>query len=212
MEHSTSGSVPLLIALHGYAGNKESMMSIAQRINSRDVIIASLQGPYQFSYPYGLKGFEVGQSGEIRIGFAWATRWKDRESIELHHRNVLSLIDEVAQAWPVDRSKVFLLGFSQPVALNYRFVFTYPDVIRGVIGVCGGVPGDWDTFSYKTSQTDVLHIAGENDPFYSVERSEKFEGMLRQRAANVEFCLYNESHRFPRRAIPLIGRWLKARI
>jgi len=187
-------------------------MEMAKRIDSRDIIIAAMQAPYQFSFPYGMEGFTVRRSEEVKIGFAWATRWKDRESIDLHHRNLLRLIDTIAAELPLDRSKIFLLGFSQPVALNYRFVFTYPNLIRGVIGVCGGVPGDWNMFPYQRSNTDVLHIAAAEDPFYPLERSERFETMLRERASNVEFCLYKESHRFPRRALPFIGRWLRARI
>ena len=43
-----AGPRPLLIALHGYEGNKESMMSLARKINSDDLVIASLQGPNAF--------------------------------------------------------------------------------------------------------------------------------------------------------------------
>jgi pimeloyl-ACP methyl ester carboxylesterase len=42
-----------------------------------------------------------------------------------------------------DPARVFLLGFSQSCALNYRFAFTHPDRLRGVVGICGGIPGDW---------------------------------------------------------------------
>ena len=32
---------PLVIALHGYEGNKESMMALMRKVNDRDFIIAS---------------------------------------------------------------------------------------------------------------------------------------------------------------------------
>jgi hypothetical protein len=38
-----------------------------------------------------------------------------------------------------------LLGFSQTCALNYRFAFTHAGTLRGVVGICGGLPGDWET-------------------------------------------------------------------
>ena len=42
-----AGPRPLLIALHGYGGDKASMMRLARRINEQDYVIASLQGPHQ---------------------------------------------------------------------------------------------------------------------------------------------------------------------
>ena len=187
-------------------------MRIARRVGVPDVLIASLQGPYPFSYPFGMNGFAVHTPGEVKIGFGWATRWKDAESIRLHHRNLLKLIEQVSREHPVNSDKIFLLGFSQPVALNYRFVFTHPNIIRGVIAVCGGVPGDWDKAPYRKSNTDVLHIATDRDPYYPLERSRMFKAQLASRAREVEFIVHREGHRFPRRAFPRIAAWLQARL
>ena len=44
-DQETERPRPLVIALHGYEGNKESMMALARKINSRDFMIASVQGP-----------------------------------------------------------------------------------------------------------------------------------------------------------------------
>jgi predicted esterase len=203
---------PLLIALHGYGGNKESMMNIAKQINDRDVVIASLQGPYQFNFPFGADGFSHRAGEGLKIGFCWTARWKDDESIALHHQNLIKLIDTVSGEVSVDRSRIFLMGFSQPVALNYRFVFSTPDTVRGVVAVCGGVPGDWETGAYQRSSTDVLHLATDQDQYYPLERSQRFEAMLARRAAEVEFRVYKGRHKFPVRAIPHIAQWLKTRM
>lgn len=209
---SCSSSAPFLIALHGYGGTKESMMGITREILGDQAIIASLQGTFQFSYPFGGNGFSVQRSEDLKIGFGWATRWKNNESIALHHQNLLKLMETVSHEYPVDHSRIFLLAFSQPVALNYRFVFTYPDVIRGVVAVCGGIPGDWTTAPYRKSQTDVLHIATDQDPYYPLERSKTFKALLAERARQVECRVFEGSHRFPRTAIPHITDWLKARL
>jgi predicted esterase len=203
---------PLLIALHGYGGNKESMMDIAKQVVDRDVVIASLQGPYQFNYPFGADGFLQRPGEALKIGFCWTARWKDAESIALHHRCLLKLIDTVSSEISLDRSRIFLMGFSQPVAMNYRFVFSTPDTVRGVVAVCGGVPGDWDHAGYQKSRTDILHVATEHDRFYPLERSRRFETMLAERAAGVEFRVYKGGHKFPLRAIPDIRQWMKVRM
>lgn len=198
------GRLPLLIALHGYEGKKESMMAVARMINSRDFIIASVQGP---------NAFFLKESGkDPGIGFGWMMQYKAEETIRLHHETILSVIDETAAEHLIDRGSVFLMAFSQSVALNYRFTFTYPGIVRGVVAICGGIPGDWDQEKYKESETDVLIIAGETDEFYLPDRTRTFKEAIARRARTVDFELFPCGHVFPRESFGLINKWLTARL
>ena len=197
---------PMLIALHGYEGNKESMMSLAQKINSKDFIIASVQGPNAFfvrseSDPYSQK-----------IGFGWMMRYKAQETISLHHQTLLSIIETTASSFAIDRRSIFLLAFSQSVALNYRFAFTHPGVARGIIAVCGGIPGDWDEDKYHHSETDVLIIAGETDEFYPLARTRTFKDAISRRSPSVEFRSFQTGHVFPRESLSVINEWIGERL
>lgn len=193
----------LLIALHGYEGNKESMMGLAQKINSDDFIIASVQGPNSF--------FVRSESEPTRpkIGFGWMMQYKADETISLHHRTLLSVIEQIAADQAIDRQAIFLLAFSQSVSLNYRFAFTHPGVVRGVIAVCGGIPGDWDQDKYHTTDTDVLIIAGETDEFYPLERTRTFKDAMARRARSVEYRSFQVGHVFPRESLAIIDEWIK---
>jgi predicted esterase len=104
-----------------------------------------------------------------------------------------------------------LLAFSQSVSLNYRFAFTNPGSIRGVIAVCGGIPGDWFQSEYQDSDTDVLIIAGETDEFYPLERTRTFKDAMAKRASSVEFRSFPAGHIFPRESLPIINAWIKER-
>lgn len=197
---------PLLIALHGYEGNKESMMALSQKINSRDYIIASVQGP---------NGFFVRSESvpnKPKIGFGWMMQFKSEETIRLHHQTLISVIEEIAAEHAVDRRAIFLLAFSQSVSLNYRFAFTHPGVVRGVIAVCGGIPGDWDKDKYHNSDTDLLIIAGETDEFYPLERTRTFKEALSRRARSVEFRSFPVGHVFPRESLAIIDEWIRDRL
>ncbi len=197
--------MPLIIALHGYEGNKESMMALAQRINSQDYVIASVQGPNAFFVR------DEAESARPRIGFGWMMQYKAEETIRLHHETLLSVIEEISRQYPIDRRAIFLIAFSQSVALNYRFAFTHPNLARGIVAVCGGIPGDWDQDKYHDSETDVLIIAGETDQFYPMERTMKFKDALLRRARSVEYVSYRAGHVFPRESLPHINEWLAAR-
>jgi phospholipase/carboxylesterase len=197
---------PLLIALHGYSGNKESMMRLAKRINDQHWLIASLQGPYRLIIP------PSDTSQEMKTGFGWATPYKHEDSVALHHQSLFDLIEDVSKEYRVDSQRLFLMGFSQAVALNYRFIFTHPDVIRGIIGVCGGIPGDYQEKSYQRTSADVLHIAAEQDEFYNLDRVKGFVPLLQQRARSVELKVYHANHVFPHRSLSYINRWIGQRI
>jgi predicted esterase len=197
---------PLLIALHGYEGNKGSMMALAQKINSGDLIIASLQGP---------NGFFVRSESEPnkpKIGFGWMMQYKAEETIRLHHQTILSIIEEIAAEHAIDRRAIFLLAFSQSVSLNYRFAFTHPGIVRGVISVCGGIPGDWDQDKYHNSDTDLLIIAGETDEFYPLERTRTFRDTMARRSPSVEYRSFPVGHVFPRESLAIIDEWIKKRL
>lgn len=201
-ERSRETPSPMLIALHGYEGNKESMMALSQAINSEDFIIVSLQGPNAFFS-------QRNERREPRVGFGWMMTYKAEETIRLHHSAVLSIIEEVASQHPIDRQSIFMMAFSQSVSLNYRFAFTHPNLIRGVIAVCGGIPGDWDQDKYYPSDTDALIIAGETDEFYPIERTRTFKDAIERRAHSVEFVSYPAGHVFPRESLPVINDWMK---
>ncbi len=196
---------PLLIALHGYEGTKESMMRLARRAAGGKMVVIALQGPYQF-----FRRFGEDEPIKFPVVFGWGTTYKMEDSIELHHRDLRLLIRLAVRKFKADPARVFLLGFSQACSYNYRFAFTYPNKVRGVIAVCGGVPGDWNENSrYRPARSHILHIAATKDQWYTREKNLEFRRQLAQCAASLDFRFYNSPHRFPRAAIPHIRKWIE---
>jgi phospholipase/carboxylesterase len=197
---------PLLIALHGYGANKKQMMREARVIAPEGFAIASLQGPHQ----HLKEAKEPG--GPLRFGFGWLTNFHPEESIATHHRALLEMIDALANEGIADRERIFLLGFSQTCALNYRFAFTYPERLRGVIGICGGLPGDWDEGElYQRTPAGVFHLSGDRDEFYPPTRVSDYAARLRTRASDVEFRSYDAGHELVQPMREDIRAWLKGR-
>ncbi len=205
-DNDTIGSKPLLITLHGYEGNKESMLALSPKINSSDFGIASVQGPNAFFVR------SESEPNKPKIGFGWMMQYKAEETISLHHQTILSVIEQAAAEQAIDRRAIFLLAFSQSVSLSYRFAFTYPGVVRGVIAVCGGIPGDWDQDKYHNSDTDLLIIAGETDEFYPLERTRTFKDVMKRRSPSVEYRSFPVGHVFPRESLTLINEWIMRRL
>lgn len=196
--------LPLIIAMHGYGGDKSSMMRLVRRINERDFAIASLQGPHQhLVYP-------TKENPTLGFGFGWLTNFHAEDSVALHHSAVKEIIHTAVASGRIDRDRVFLLGFSQACGVNFRFAFTHADLIHGVIAICGGIPGDWETPNkYSGENIDVLYIAGERDEFYTPSRIEGYAEALRTRARSVSLHIMDAGHEVPRGAYLLIDRWLR---
>jgi predicted esterase len=196
---------PLLVAMHGYEGNKDSMMRVAHRIADGRMVVISLQGPNQFFRRRG-----EGEPKDFPVGFGWGTTYKMEDSIRVHHRNLQALVTLAAQKYHADRRRVFLMAFSQACAYNYRYAFSHPRDVRGVVAVCGGVPGDWhENRLYRPALTHVLHIAAAQDEWYTREKNLQFRRQLSERAASLDFRFYNSTHRFPRSSIPHIRKWIE---
>jgi len=198
-----STPAPLLLALHGYGANKNQMMREARLMAPEDFAIAALQGPHQH-----LKDPKE-EGGPLRFGFGWLTNFHPEESVALHHRALLQMIESAIGQGAVDRGRIFLLGFSQTCALNYRFAFTHADVLRGVIGICGGLPGDWETSDlYQQTAASVFHLSGERDEFYPPSRTGNYAASLRLRANDVEHRSYDAGHEFVQPIREDIRSWL----
>lgn len=177
---------PLLLAVHGYGAHKRYMMRESRLIAPADFVVASIQAPFQH-YRQTDDGFKV--------GFGWLTDYKSDESIALHHDFALRLIEKLVGEKTADAEKVYLFGFSQACALNFRMAFTHPEKVRGVIGVCGGIPSDLDKNEvYKQLNADVIYLYGDADEFYPLEKFQGFERKLKSVLPNFQSKSYQAKH------------------
>jgi phospholipase/carboxylesterase len=195
---------PLLITLHGYSANKRQMMREASAFAPDDFGIVSLQGFHQHMKEPKEPG------GPLRFGFGWLTNFHPEESVAVHHQALLDIIKALTTEGICDPQRIFLLGFSQTCALNYRFAFTHPTLLRGVVGICGGLPGDWETNEhYQSTSAAIFHLTGTRDEFYTPERVADYEARLRLRAAHVDFKSYDAAHEMVPAMRNDLNAWLK---
>src|SRR5579871_1472073 len=178
---------PLVVTLHGFSANPGIMLALTARLFGGRAVIASLQGPYQFFLGAADRG----------VGYGWITSERPAESIRLHREMVLHVLEEAGNEFHIPPERRLLTGFSQSVALNYRFAATCPDVVAGVIAICGGLPGDWETGEYRQVDAAVLHIARRQDEHYPPAVTEQYPARLRLRASDVEFHLIEGGHQIP---------------
>lgn len=194
---------PLLIALHGYGAHKRYMMREARSFAPDNFVVAALQGFHQHWREQAEK------DAPPKIGFGWLTSYKAEDSVQIHHAAVLDLIENLTREGVADRSRIFLLGFSQSCALNFRFAFSHPELLRGVIGIAGGIPGDWEeNENYQKTDAEILYLYGTRDEFYPLEALNRNAEKLKSRAANYQTKVYDAAHEITDEMRRDINLWL----
>jgi len=162
------------------------MMREARMVAGDNFVIASIQAPHPH-YRRTDDGY--------KIGFGWLSDHKPEEYVRVHHKFVLDVIDKLSTEKLIDRERIFIYGFSQACALNFRFAFTHPEVLRGVIGVCGGIPGDLNTnLIYKPFSAETFYLYGDDDEFYTQEQFTGFNEKLAGTLPNYQFKHYEAKH------------------
>ncbi len=195
------GRTLLVLTLHGYGSNPEAMLRLSAMAVGEEAIIASLRAPNQHYLSSGPLGTPAPGS---EVGYNWGTTRHAALNIQLHHEIVRTISGELRARFGIPARHLILMGFSQPVGLNYRFIGTHPDEAGGVIAMCGGVPKDWEEDKYGRVGAPILHIARSEDEFFPEALARGFPDRLRAHAANVEFHMLPGKHRFPSKADALI--------
>jgi len=193
----------LVLTLHGYSSNPEAMLRLTTALVGEQHVIASLQAPNQHYVSDGLP------DPQSVAGYNWGIRWHWEPAVRLHHDMLLEVLRTLRDRFRAGPERCLLVGFSQPVGLNYRFAGTHPGQVAGVIGICGGVPRDWHEDKYQHVQASLLHISRDEDEFYAVDVVQKFPEQLRRHATDVEFHLIPGPHRFPSKAGTIVRPWME---
>lgn len=205
LPETTEKPFPLLIAVHGYGGNKRAMMREARALAPENFAIASLQGFHQH-----WRESESRKDNMPKVGFAWLTNYKSEESVAVHQKALQDLVDDLIDRKVADKHNIFLLGFSQACALNFRFAFTRINVFRGVIGISGGIPGDWETnVIYEKTNAAVFYLYGDNDEFYPLEKLDENAEKLKTRTDNFQSKNYRAKHEITEEMQNDIKTWLQ---
>ncbi|HNQ14811.1 MAG TPA: hypothetical protein PKM58_04555 [Pyrinomonadaceae bacterium] len=199
-ENST-GPAPLLLAVHGYGAHKRYMMREAQAVAPEGFVLGSVQGPHQHFRSTG-NGY--------RVGFGWLTDHRPDESVTIHHDFLNHVIGKLVGEEIVDPGRIYLFGFSQACALNFRFALTFPTVARGIVGVCGGVPGDLESNDkFEPITGDVFYLYNTNDEFYPLDKYVEYARRLQPFAPKLTTKVYESKHEIVDPMRDDIRAWLK---
>lgn len=123
----------MLIMLHGYGSDENDLFSFASEL-PKELFIISVRAPYPMQ-PYGNAWYAINFDAEMN-------KWSDDEQAIQSRDLIAKFIEEACETYPVDRTNVTLLGFSQGTILSYAVALTYPEKVKNVVALSGYINED----------------------------------------------------------------------
>ena len=193
------GPHPAVIALHGRGSDEGDLLGLAPFMDPR-LLWISPRAPLDL--PPGYEWYRLaGIGAPVEPTFAKALE------------QVNQFVAEALAAYPVDRARVFLFGFSQGGMMSYAHALSRPGVARGVIIHSSYLPlpsiqaaADLDPEAVRGRPFLLLH--GQHDPLIPVARGREARDWLKEAGAAVTYHEYPMGHTVSEQSIAAMNTWL----
>lgn len=179
---------PLLLLLHGYGSNEEDLFSFAAQLPDEYFII-SARAPYALP-PYGNAWYAINFDADMN-------KFSDDVQAIASRDLISKFVDELVEAYPVDKEKVTLIGFSQGAILSYSVALTFPEKIHRVAALSGYF--NMDIIEKNHTVNNLLKLEffishGSADQVIPVEWARKAPELLKTLGLSAEYHEYPVGH------------------
>ena len=179
---------PLLLLLHGYGSNEEDLFSFASEL-PEEYYVVSVRAPYELGY---------GSYAWYAINFdADENKFSDVPQAQQSRDLIANFIDELVANYPIDATKVTLIGFSQGTILSYAIALSYPEKIQRVVAMSGYLNVEMATPNFENNNFSHLKIFashGTVDKVVPVDWARKAAPTLTQLGIEVVYKEYPIGH------------------
>lgn len=177
------GSPKLLVLLHGWTGDENSMWIFTPRFPKEYLIVAP-RGIYET--PLGGYGWKKGT----------IQGWPSMSDFQPAMDALLDLLKR--KYFPKLNVKEFdVVGFSQGAALGYSMALMYPDRIGKLVGISGFLPTDAEDWldNKPLSKRKVFVAHGTRDEMVPIEKARQVVQVLKQAGGEVLYCEEDVGHK-----------------
>jgi phospholipase/carboxylesterase len=178
-----NGPFPVILMLHGWTGDENSMWVFTSRIPANALVIA----------PRALYPAEIG-------GYSWhpaiTNAWPSVSDLQSSVQRIFEAIS--ARNFPEgDFSNFNLIGFSQGTALAYSMTIMYPERIASLVGLSGFMPDGaaaWlSNNRFKGLPVFIAH--GTKDHLVPIDKGRTSVELLEKAGALVTYCEDDVGHK-----------------
>jgi phospholipase/carboxylesterase len=202
---NTGDPAPLLILLHGVGSNEHDLIGLAPALDPRFFIV-SARAPITLG---------DGAYGWYHVQFSPTGHVIQPEEAEHSRRLVLQFVDELIRSYNVDRSRVFLMGFSQGCIMSLAAALTAPPKFAGVVGMSGRMLPDLESRFAPADQLSglpVMIVHGTFDSVLSIEFGRAIRDALKKLPVFLTYREYEMGHHVSEQSFADVTAWLAAQL
>jgi phospholipase/carboxylesterase len=199
--HGQSKADRVMILLHGWMGDENSMWILARNIPTSFMILAP-RAP--FLAPEG--------------GYSWRdiepSTWGLPSILELKPAvdSFMEFLNDWSRSEGLDFGKLDLMGFSQGAAIAHSIALLFPERVRSLAALSGFLPdGAADILSKnKFGGKPIFVYHGRQDEMIPVERAHQAVTMLKSVDAKVTYCESDAGHKVNKECLKAMENFFEA--
>lgn len=188
---------PLVVMLHGWSGDESSMWIFKRTIPAGVAIIAP-----RAPLPLENGGFVWFQYAESRFKPEWPL-------VNVAVTKLEQFLSALARHYPVDPTRMVLMGFSQGAMMCSAFVFSHPFEVIGVASLAGAVLPlrDVEPQDNLLAGLPVFVAHGVRDDVIPVEYAQQSRDVYTGFGADVTYGEYPSAHKMHTSAFKDLKQW-----
>lgn len=190
----------LLLGLHGYGQTCKRFIRDFAPLRDSNVLVLAPQAPSVFYFRHDPPA----------IGASWLTKFEKENAIDDFLRYMRRLLQYIYEAEDFDPERVFMLGFSQGVAMAYRLASHGELQPAGVIACGGDLPPDVVPLLEQRAPFPVLLVHGHDDPLVTFDKAQAAERELRRMDYPITTHFFEGGHLLGPPEIDAISTWIKS--
>jgi phospholipase/carboxylesterase len=190
----------LLLLLHGWTGDENSMWIFTRGLSSSYWMIAPRAPHPAESGGYSWRPAEPGSFGRPSL-----------EALRPAADGLIRLVDAYAASVPLDAATFDLLGFSQGAAMVNLIALLYPGRVRRMGVLAGFVPSGLEARIEEKplAGKEVFVAHGSEDPLVPVERARASIGLLERAGARIHYCEDGVGHKVSAACLRALDAYMK---
>ncbi len=197
------GPHPAVIALHGWGASAHDLIGLAPILQGGQAVVLCPQGPIQVPIAQGV------------VGCGWFPlsegRDPDPEEFATGARLIREFVDAAMDHYPIDPSRVVLLGFSQGGVMGYDLFLRQPEKFAGLAALSSWLPPELSKglgVDASHGGRPVLVMHGSDDPMIPVDRARESRDALLPYGLDVTYREHEMGHEIKPEALRDLIVWL----
>ncbi len=189
----TPSPAPAIVMVHGWLGDENAMWAF-DRVLPLNAVAVTPRGP-----------FEAGE------GFGWTAVRSDSDTFDEGLSALREFVTRLPEVYPVDPSRVVLMGFSQGAAMCYALTLASPAMAAAAAAIAGFLPDSARQWIVpgRLSGKPVFIAHGLNDTAVPVEEAVRAREALALAGANVSYHEDAVGHKLSAQSMRDLKVWLE---